>query len=1386
MLTGPAPGALPPDSLAPGGVPATLLEDLDDTHRTVVQCLGLIWLPATRAQVLECLELAGLPGPGGLPWLADTLATAMDGLLALGVLVASGPRITCAPALAEPASRLGGAPARNQRLIDAIRKVLRVPDHRYGHTVRTFGEGLRDARLCLHAGQYADFQRQIQALQGYFSAEWKVRHPYITVFDTPFDAAWMDRLPPDLAAQAAATVLAVRANRLEPAAGALEWLSRRGRDAAPEQVGWYATAIAEHLVLLGRMDEAETWAVRHKGGSLRGLASLLRGDRTASLAWFDQVLAEQKRQVPARRTQLGGLVGVAAVVALIGSADPQRLEQAAQQVAQALRGGSPWMPVYAALGYATRAALATGAGAELPLAEADTVERDPLPTLFLALCTWWLDPERLGQHAERLQRLGERAASGGYRWIAAECADLLQRAGPGLVPGPAVAVPLHDTLGTQPLAEAIRRQPSWERGLGALARLASELALPPAKVQGTRLVWTIAYDGATHQCTLEPREQKRDATGHWTRGRALSLRRAIAGTDLDYLSEQDRAALAFLRIPRGKSHALPTLDVPAALAALVEHPLLFWAYQPDRPVQLLRGEPALAVRRHAEGWQLELGPAPVSQGQSVVVREAPDRLRWIELRPEHQRLARIIGTDGLTIPYGSEARLAEVLQSLSGRVVVGADLPAAGLQVRPASATVHALLAPHPEGITLQLVMLPCGDGRAVWLPGAGAAVLPAQDDGAPWLRDLADEHQRAAGVMAACAAWLEPDGQPWSGRSRSPVAACEILDALAQVEPPVQVRWPEGAQIRIAAEATFSSLVARVRTTDQWLAVEGSVQVDETQVLDLQTLLEAAARDERFIALGAGRFLRLQDALRARAAELAGLGEWKDDSLRLHSLHAGRLRDTLEGAGALKGDRGWTPLLARQAEALDAEVALPAGLQAELRDYQRAGFLWLARLAQLGAGACLADDMGLGKTVQLLTLLLHRASEGAALVVAPTSVAGNWVAEAHRFAPSLRVVWIGPGSRDQDRAVWGPGDLVVTSYTLFQQDALGVATLPWATVVLDEAQAIKNTGTKRSQMAMQVQAGFRVITTGTPIENSLGELWNLFRFINPGLLGSQERFQERFALPIERDGDVEARERLKRLIAPFVLRRTKAEVLRELPERTEVTMRLELGPEERALYEAVRREALREVEQEDGQGEPNRMRVLAGIMRLRRMCCHPVLVAPAVTLASSKSQAFLELVRELAAGGHRALVFSQFVDHLEILRQQLDARQVRYLYLDGSTPLAERVRRVAAFQAGEGTLFLISLRAGGTGLNLTAADYVIHMDPWWNPAVEDQASDRAHRMGQTRPVTVYRLVMADSIEERIMALHERKRHLADSLLDGAGEAASLSVQELLGLLREG
>ena len=398
-----------------------------------------------------------------------------------------------------------------------------------------------------------------------------------------------------------------------------------------------------------------------------------------------------------------------------------------------------------------------------------------------------------------------------------------------------------------------------------------------------------------------------------------------------------------------------------------------------------------------------------------------------------------------------------------------------------------------------------------------------------------------------------------------------------------------------------------------------------------------------------------------------------------------------------------------------------------------------------------------------------------------------NWESEAHRFAPTLNAVQF--GARDRQRVLDNlqPFDMLICSYGLLQQEEVAhmLAHVEWQTIVLDEAQAIKNITTKRSQAAMRLQGHFKLLTTGTPIENHLGELWNLFRFINPGLLGSVESFNQHFAIPIERYQDRKARNKLKKLVQPFLLRRTKNQVLEQLPSRTEIMLHVDLSEAEMAFYEALRQQALSKLTALDAPGGQKHLQILAEIMKLRRVCCHTRLVMPDSELPSAKLQVFGEVIEELLDNRHKVLVFSQFVDHLHLIRDYLDDHRIHYQYLDGSTPAGQRKKRVDAFQAGAGDVFLISLKAGGTGLNLTAADYVIHMDPWWNPAVEDQASDRVHRIGQQRPVTIYRLVAKDTIEEKIVDLHQHKRDLADSLLEGADLTGKMSAEELLRLISE-
>ena len=419
--------------------------------------------------------------------------------------------------------------------------------------------------------------------------------------------------------------------------------------------------------------------------------------------------------------------------------------------------------------------------------------------------------------------------------------------------------------------------------------------------------------------------------------------------------------------------------------------------------------------------------------------------------------------------------------------------------------------------------------------------------------------------------------------------------------------------------------------------------------------------------------------------------------------------------------------------------------------------------------------------------VLLDRRDKGPILVVAPVSVGFNWVREVERFAPTLRPILY----RDTDRVEFlqtlEPGDLLITSYHLLQQHVTELSQISWGTLVLDEAQAIKNSQTKTSQAVREIQADWRLALTGTPAENHLGDLWSLFRGVAPGLFGSWERFREVFADPIEKGKDLARKQALSRVIRPFILRRTKSEVLTELPSRTEIQLTAELSKAERRVYEDARMWAVTNLTNIiDGSEKDQRFQVLAALTRLRQLACHPRLVDKTWKLSSAKLDLFLDTVDELREGKHRALVFSQFTQHLALVREALDERKISYQYLDGATPVKKRQQAVDAFQNGEGELFLISLKAGGTGLNLTGADYVVHLDPWWNPAVEDQATDRAHRIGQTRPVTVYRLVAKETIEEQILKLHADKRGLVAGILEGTDAAGKMSTTELVNLIKLG
>jgi SNF2 family DNA or RNA helicase len=452
-------------------------------------------------------------------------------------------------------------------------------------------------------------------------------------------------------------------------------------------------------------------------------------------------------------------------------------------------------------------------------------------------------------------------------------------------------------------------------------------------------------------------------------------------------------------------------------------------------------------------------------------------------------------------------------------------------------------------------------------------------------------------------------------------------------------------------------------------------------------------------------------------------------------------------------------------------EAPLPKDLVADLRPYQRQGINWLAFLRSMSLGAVLADDMGLGKTLQTLTAL-----EGKALVVCPKSVVYNWAAEIRKFRPHLKVHVFHGAKRKLDPKA----DVTLTTYAVLRLDSELLSKEAWDCIVLDEAQAIKNPSSQVAQAAYELKGQFRVALSGTPVENRLDELWSLFHFANRGLLGGRSDFDERYATPIA-SGNPTAAERLRSRIRPFLLRRLKRDVVPELPPRTDSILHVELEDSERAVYDAVRAATRKELVDKLEKGG-SVLAALEALLRLRQAACHPELIPGQTAATSSKVERLLEALEAAAANGHKALVFSQWTALLDKVEPHLERVGIRFTRLDGST--RDRGAIVNEFQADDGPpVLLASLKAGGTGLNLTAADHVFLLDPWWNPAAEDQAADRAHRIGQDKPVMVYRMVAKDTVEEGILALQERKRAVADVAVGGANQGGSITREDLLALL---
>jgi superfamily II DNA or RNA helicase len=1157
------------------------------------------------------------------------------------------------------------------------------------------------------------------------------------------------------------------------------FLTNDWRD-SPVFCRYAAHFIAEFLIFLGRFDDARGCLEDFSGPENEGLQALLtyieQGTEEA-IPRFHKAFASLKKSTRKRNISFQTLAAPFYALALLQEGSPESIKCAIDVINKAEKSENRYSLCFVALNIYSNHKT-TGSNKTNLFKFFSHSGYGAIGVWFGFLVGSLMGNKPANEHFTMLHNAAYASASHGFTWLANECHELqkfnggdeeaqlvlyLKNAGRKLPP---------------PLVKRICIKEEWETLLDAV----ETAIVTKADVNDSdkRLVWVVAkfYD----DWHLHALEQKKLKSGAWSKGKQVLNHNRNYDKEVfpEYYSETD---IRVMKIFENLYFDYES-QFDRALYMLAGQSNVY-CNNTNQQIEIVRAEPELILKTEGGKLKIEWFPKPMFEEYLAEIKP-PDQAIVYRFPQAHLELTEML-KQGTTFPLNASDRLHQVLSRLESKIKVRSDFRRKsgepGLKTTKPKYQIHVRLAPveHGLGASVRLSLFPGSAG--VFIPGSGLqdAIVDCEGEKLHVERQLDTEQALAKELLEKCPSMQGIDSSSFHADFPDPAAAYQLLFELQHVEDLV-LEWPENYKPKKIRTADFNDFKFKISSGQDWFSVDGELDIDEELVLGLQQLLRQYDGKSRFVVIDQTRILAISDDFRRRISDLASYTAQTKSGRRFARAVIPAIDALISDSKALSADKEWQRSIESINSVSQLSFAVPATFTAELREYQREGFVWLSRLAAMGMGACLADDMGLGKTVQALALILSKAAQGPTLIVAPTSVCANWVQEARKFAATLNPILL---SFAPDRAAVikkaKPYDLLICSYGIMGNEIDKLEKLCWQTVVLDEAQSIKNTHTSRSKSAMRLKGKFKMIMTGTPVENHLGELWNLFNFINPGLLGDLETFNCNFAVPIQQHDDRQAQGRLKRLVHPFVLRRTKSQVLLDLPVKTEITLHVDLSEDERALYESIRREAIEKISNCKKTARP--MQILAEITRLRRMCCNPSLVAPELGISGSKLELFGKIIDELAENNHKALVFSQFVDQLALVRKMIEAKGLGYQYLDGSTPAKKRSEAVAAFQNGDERLFLISLKAGGLGLNLTAADYVIHLDPWWNPAVEDQASDRAHRIGQIRPVTVYRLITTATIEERIVTLHEKKRELADSLLSGSDMSARISTEDLLTLI---
>ena len=948
-----------------------------------------------------------------------------------------------------------------------------------------------------------------------------------------------------------------------------------------------------------------------------------------------------------------------------------------------------------------------------------------------------------------------------------------------LLIGPKAKQALLSAFGGTPLLSRLNRRPVWEKALNDISD--SLKRIPKAERR-------IAYflDGFNLTAVME---QEKEDDG-WTDGKVLSLSE-MSNTGYDSMDPTDMLIASKLNSSNGYDGAGKVIIPLLAESGRLLHGNIYESEH--ETIVVKKARPYLAFDGKGAYIQIssnvELDETGHPQRHTLTQTSQCSYSLVTVNALEKDVLSRFLSLR--QIPSSAVVSLRRAIESVKGIIEVrDSNLDSLMLPPYQSKGIIAVRVVPKDQVFNITLMAIAMENGKERFVPGDGDELVYDEVDYVTHSvnRDLSREYSNYLYLTDFLKEKSDAEFHSFTElRLSLPESLLQLLAFVYDNQDRYFIEWPEGKALKFRGDVKPSDIDISVKSGVDWFKLEGEVKTNKLH-LTLNALIHSICTNEieGFVKLSDDEYVRMSEELKRHIAALDSLPSRHHTKRAIPKYQIGALAKMIQGL-KVTTDKGYSDFMEKAKSAYAIAPSPPAGLTAELRDYQLEGFRWMCRLSSWGAGACLADDMGLGKTLQAITFMLHKAEEGPSLVVAPKSVLPNWKKETARFAPGLNVISLNEaGDRVKSIEQSGKNDVVLCSYGVLTTQIDHLKRRQWNVVCLDEAHQIKNRNTNASHSAMELKTKDKLILTGTPLQNHLGELWNLFQFINPGLLGSWNVFRDTFMIP---GLDGEHKSLLKEMTLPFILRRTKEEVLTELPEKLVSEKMVELTDDEQTVYEEMRRRAEVKFKSRKSKAEREEAKSLdinffSELTKLRLAACSMRLVYDEWTDKSSKISALMELLDNLTAiPDNNIIVFSQFTSFLELVKPELKNKRLEFLYLDGQTPLEKREQMVEDFQEGRCRLFLSSLKAGGLGINLTRANYVILLDPWWNPAIENQAMDRAHRIGQKRVVSIIRLICAQTIEEKILRLHDEKQHLADDVLEGTGESGRLTYEDVIDMV---